>query len=387
MLNNNDLNKSLNKLADCDVLIAGGGVAGISAALSASRNGAKTILLEREFALGGLASLGLVTYYLPLCDGLGHQVCFGIAEELLRMSIEMGNEGEFPNLWLYPHTVEERKQQRFRTRFNAQLFALLAEEKLKKSGVEILYGVQISDAIVEQNSIKSVFIHSRTSSGLIKAKVFIDATGDATLIDHAGEETRIFQQGNILAAWYYLQDSEGYNLRTLGTPPNLLMTSRFTGLDAIEVSQMIKFSHEKILEDIRAHQKKNPGCMPATLPAIPQLRKTRRLEGTFVLDHQQVHCHQESSIGMAGDWRKPGPVYELPFEILYGKNICNLYACGRCVSVTNTMMDILRVIPPCVVTGQAAGTAAALQSKEKSRPEITLLQETLQNDGVIIHEK
>ena len=56
-------------LDTCDVLIAGGGVAGVAAALSAARAGAKVTLIEREYALGGLATLGLITYYLPLCDG------------------------------------------------------------------------------------------------------------------------------------------------------------------------------------------------------------------------------------------------------------------------------------------------------------------------------
>ena len=67
----------------CDVLVAGGGFAGISAALAAARNGADVLLLEREYILGGLGTAGLVTIYLPLCDGMGNQVSFGIAEELL----------------------------------------------------------------------------------------------------------------------------------------------------------------------------------------------------------------------------------------------------------------------------------------------------------------
>ena len=58
-----------------DVVVCGGGIAGISAAVAAARHGAKVLLLEREYALGGLATLGLVTIYLPLCDGTGRQVC------------------------------------------------------------------------------------------------------------------------------------------------------------------------------------------------------------------------------------------------------------------------------------------------------------------------
>ena len=66
--------------AECGVLVAGGGIAGISAALAAARTGAKVILVEKGCFLGGLATAGLVTIYLPLCDGMGHQVSFGIAE-------------------------------------------------------------------------------------------------------------------------------------------------------------------------------------------------------------------------------------------------------------------------------------------------------------------
>ena len=73
---------------ECDVCVAGGGVAGIAAALAAKRAGAReVILLERGFMLGGLATAGLVTIYLALCDGYGHQVCYGLAEELFMLSI------------------------------------------------------------------------------------------------------------------------------------------------------------------------------------------------------------------------------------------------------------------------------------------------------------
>ena len=98
----NFLEEKLNTkiLAKCDVLVAGGGFAGISAALSAARCGAKVILCEREFALGGLATLGLITIYLPICDGEGNQVSFGIAEELFRLSIKHGYQDMYPKAWL-----------------------------------------------------------------------------------------------------------------------------------------------------------------------------------------------------------------------------------------------------------------------------------------------
>lgn len=57
------------------------------------------LLLEREFILGGLGTAGLITIYLPICDGMGHQVSFGIAEELLRLVVQNGLEGELPQTW------------------------------------------------------------------------------------------------------------------------------------------------------------------------------------------------------------------------------------------------------------------------------------------------
>ena len=71
-----------------DIAIAGAGVAGIAAALAAARRGHKVVLLEKQMLIGGLATSGLIYIYLPLCDGKGTQVTFGISEEMLRASIE-----------------------------------------------------------------------------------------------------------------------------------------------------------------------------------------------------------------------------------------------------------------------------------------------------------
>lgn len=95
--------------AACQVLVAGGGVAGIAAALAAARGGADVLLVEKEFMPGGLSTLGLVTIYLPLCDGMGNQLSFGIAEELLKLSVRYGAARPLPEAWLRDSTIEERK--------------------------------------------------------------------------------------------------------------------------------------------------------------------------------------------------------------------------------------------------------------------------------------
>ena len=86
-----------------DVVVCGGGVAGIASALSASRQGSKVLLLEKQCLLGGLAVSGLVTIYLPLDDGCGHQLSFGIAEELLRLAVKDGGiakSPKYPEAWM-----------------------------------------------------------------------------------------------------------------------------------------------------------------------------------------------------------------------------------------------------------------------------------------------
>lgn len=118
-----------------DVVVCGGGIAGIAAALAAARSGAKTVLLEAQYMLGGLATAGLVTIYLPLCDGKGHQLSYGIAEELLRLSVSMGGENTVERTacykaWLGDGTEEERKKARFEVQYNPNVFAILAEQHL-----------------------------------------------------------------------------------------------------------------------------------------------------------------------------------------------------------------------------------------------------------------
>ena len=132
--------KQIPVIESYDTIVVGGGVAGISAALASARNGAKTLLLERTYMLGGLGTAGLVTIYLPICDGMGRQVSFGIAEELLRLSISLGYEGMYPDNWLDSDDASKRtnKDKRFSVQYNPQCFAMLAEKLLIDNGVEIL---------------------------------------------------------------------------------------------------------------------------------------------------------------------------------------------------------------------------------------------------------
>jgi hypothetical protein len=99
-----------------------------------------------------------------------------------------------------------------------------------------------------------------------------------------------------------------------------------------------------------------------------------------------MHTYFEDSIGMVSNWKNRGPIYEVPFRTLYNKKMKNLIVAGRCTSVDEPMWELMRVIPCCAVTGQAAGTAAAM-TDDFSTLDVSKLQEKLKNNGVVLHEK
>lgn len=387
-----------NVTADCDVLVCGGGFGGISAALAAARLGKQVILLEKQFMLGGLGTAGLVTIYLPLCDGCGRQVSFGITEELLRLSVSMGHEEEYPHNWLDGYGSRTRQDRRFEVQYNPQLFAILAEQLLLDSGVRILYGSYAVGVSMEGDKIGAVILENKSGRQAITAKTVVDATGDCDIAHFAGAPTETFQQGNILAAWYYSLGQRGYKLNVVGvadipedqktegnTVPQLA-PGRFTGLSGEELSKMMQLSHAATLEHLRQHRQADSSLIPTAIATTPQVRMTRRLRGEYTLHDTEVHKYFPDSVGMVSDWRKRGPVYEVPFSTLYSKKVKNLIAAGRCTSVTDSMWDIMRVIPCCAVTGQAAGTAAAL-SNDFGKLDIRELQAALEKAGVVLHEK
>lgn len=386
--------------ASCDVLVCGGGFAGISAALAAARQGKNVILLEKQYMLGGLGTAGLVTIYLPLCDGCGKQVSYGIAEELLRLSISMGVEGRYPDNWLDSDDASKRtnKDKRFEVQYNPQLFAILAEQLLNKNGVDISYGSYAVGVSKADDKIDAVIIENKSGRQAIAVKSVVDATGDCDIAHFAEAPTDTFQQGNILAAWYYSLGQKGYSLNKVGfadipdeqkTEANkvqLLVPKRFSGIDGAELSEMVQLSHSATLSSIIEKREADGTLIPTAIATIPQIRMTRRIVGEYTLDDTEAHKFFADSIGMVSNWRKRGPVYEVPFSTLFSGKVKNLITAGRCTSVTDSMWDIMRVIPCCAVTGQAAGTAAAI-SDDFSKMNINELQSILKSNGVVLHEK
>lgn len=376
-----------------DVVVSGGGIAGISAALAAARNGAKKVLLiDKNYGLGGLATLGLVTIFLPICDGMGHQVSFGICEELFRLSIKYGYEKDYPASWLDADSrVEDRLAQRFCVQYNANVFSILAEKLLISEGVELLYGTLVCDVICKENRVEAIVVENKTGRSAVSAKTFVDATGDCDLFKLAGAETALSGVSNPLAAWYYKLEDSQLCLVQLGVcdlPEDLkaenaslpLEGDHYVGIDADELTKMSIASHDALLK----HYLKNGGVSLrrslTSIASIPQIRMSRRINGVVSVCEEPFR-HYADSIGMISNWKRRGPIFEIPFRSLYGKQFANLITAGRSISADSAMWDNTRVIGPSAVTGEAAGTAAALFD-DFFRADVEKLQSTLRRNGV-----
>ena len=384
----------------CDVCVAGGGVAGIAAALSAARagraRGSKTevILLERGFMLGGLATAGLVTIYLPICDGMGRQVCYGIADELLRLSIESAVEDMYPEAWLEGGDIEERKKKRFQVQYNAQLFAVSAERVLREAGVRIIYGATAVSAHTSDGKITHINIEGKGGRESIEVRrSVVDATGDGDICKLSLAKTAIYEDGNKLAAWYYGYGNGSLKLYMCGvhdTPGALSDTDlpdlkRYSGLDTSELSELVEAQHATFMHNYLERKNSIPDLLPVTISTIPTVRMTRRLVGEYEQDISEAEekATYPDSVGIYPNWRRRGPVYELPLRVLYGREVKNLLVAGRCISVTDAMWDITRVIPVCAVSGEAAGAAAALCS-DMHCADVEMIREYLREAGVLV---
>lgn len=382
-----------------DVVVIGGGVAGVAAALAARRSGKSAVILEKGTMLGGLATMGLVTWYLALCDGHGHKVIRGIAEELLRRSIRYGYN-TLPRIWADGPDYVENAAQRYVTRFSPAEFAASLEELLLEEGVSFVYDTLFTEPLMDGSRCYGVLAEEYGGTRAYLGRVLIDASGDCDLFARAGAAT-VLADTNV-SYWTYNTDLrrmaraaetgrllDALDVHWYGDPPRAAnpLYPPMVVQDAASVTQFVLAGRKCFTDDLRA---KGKGEDHATvcIGAMAQLRTTRRIDGARTLRPEDVDRHCGDSIGAMGDWRKPGPRYEVPYGALYAPRLENLYAAGRCISSDGDAWEVTRSIPASALTGQAAGTAAALlldlHASAQTLP-IEVLQQRLTDAGVLIH--
>ncbi|NLD83829.1 MAG: FAD-dependent oxidoreductase [Clostridiales bacterium] len=391
--------------APVDVIVAGGGFAGVAAALAARRCGADVLLLEKTASLGGLGTNGLISYYEPLCDGQGEQLMGGMAEELLHASIRYGDD-TLPQIWVDrsgpadKSLVRSDKKDpiggRYAALFSPTLCQLALDELLVHAGVQIRFDILVARPIAENGRLLGLMCESKSGREYFPASAFVDATGDADLFYRANCEcvngenyfTSIAHCSTVSEKKKALQNRQwlvcGSDLFGKGHPAGY---PKMSGTTNEEISRFILDGRKAILDKVR--QEDRTGRDIVALPGQAQFRKTRRIKGAYTITEKDLKHPQPDSIGVVGDFNKPGDWYEIPYGCLYAPALENVFAAGRMISADGWAWDVTRVIPVCCLTGQAAGTAAAFIARQNcTAADLPLneLQDRLTQQGVRLHK-
>jgi hypothetical protein len=387
--------KSIPVSENYDVVVVGGGIAGLAAAVAAARNGVSVCLIEKEFGLGGLATLGNVSIYLPLCDGQGNQVIKGLGEELLKLSIRDGYY-KIPDCWLPGGNVEERGRKRYQVDFNPMSYMLELEDFLAENNVRLYYDTRFCDVVRQSGLIKAVIVENKSGRSAIACGAVVDASGDADVCFRSGEET-VSWNTNVCAGWFYYFDGATIRLEQFSKwhdahGRHLSASGRgFAGDDAGDVTEFVLETRKLVRLKLIELKQENPKVIPLFMTSIPAFRMTRRLKGAVELEETDDKCYFDDTVGMTGSWRRSGPIFYVPLRALAAVRTGNLITAGRCISAGTTAWDIIRAIPTCAVTGEAAGTAAAaLKQEDKTafaQLDIPRLQRQLREQKVIIDKK
>lgn len=385
-------------IAAYDVIVVGGGVAGVSAAVAARRTGATVLLIEKGVMLGGLATMGMIAIFLPLCDGHGNQVITGIAEELLHLSIKYGCDS-LPAVWGGQGAAV--RDGRYQSIFSPAEFAVALDGYVDEARVDVLFDTAFSRPIMEEERCQGVIVENKSGRTAFLAQTIVDASGDADVFARAGAPCA--ESANWLSYWAYTAElrgmkealqrervAVGVRLRQWGRGPdgsgNGTPARKYRGTAGFEVSAFIRDGRRLAAQYLQNEKRRDRTL--AALPSMPQFRTTRRIRGTTVLEEDAVGRWAADSIGCTGDWRTAGPVYEIPYGTLVTQELTNVLAAGRIISAAGDTWEVTRVIPTACLTGQAAGTAAALAAAS-GRPvaalDVSEIQANLRAQGVTVH--
>jgi hypothetical protein len=384
---------------EADVAVAGGGPAGIAAAIAAARAGARVVLVERYGFLGGLATGGLVLYMDGLTDGDGRRVVGGIPWEVLENLRQRGGLAEPKPLSLHA---------------DSELLKVVAEDKCRAASVRLRLHSWAVGAVVEEGVVKGIITESKSGRQAVLCRVCVDATGDGDIAafagaEHAegrrkiglnvkvggvdGERFRRFrrdrpeERSKLLAE---LHASGGLPLHPNPTPAgdagvcwvNILglagrddpgaaegdLQTNFAGrLSALDVEDLTYAEVElrrRILLSLDFYSRRVPGFEDVSLLAFASqlgVRESRRIAGLHTLAREDIVSGRTypDAVGRAGIGHPATPgSYQVSFGALVPRKVAGLLVAGRCISADHWAQQFVRLIMPAMVTGQAAGKAA-----------------------------
>ncbi len=397
---------------ETDVMVCGGGPAGVAAAVAARAAGARVFLAEGFSCFGGMGTAARVPLYMQWGDGARDLACgFGTRfRERLRAAGGLCGRGGA---------------------FDFEIVKREYDKVMVESGADFLFHTKVIDALVEDGAIRGVICASQSGVWAARAKVFIDATGNGDVAVQAGVP---FEKGDaaghmmpasLLSAWNGIDWARWWKERPRGTPqpfgaelpravaagvfkePDLHMTGLFEfpngygtanighvfNLDGTDERSLTK-GYLRGRESMQEYQRYfreflKRGLEHAHLAetaALMGVRETRRIRGDYVMtldDYVKranfpdeigryaypIDIHPSSADAAAYERHreefdrlyryKKGESYGIPYRILCAKGVKNLLVAGRCVSTDQKVQASIRVMPACYITGQAAGFAAA----------------------------
>lgn len=392
--------KNLEVKKDYDVIVCGGGVAGVAAAVTAANNGLKTLLIEKSNILGGLGTLGLINLFVPMCNGRGKQIIFGLCEKWTRLSAEYGFD-TIPDEWKNGEP-KEYTEVRYIQRYSPYIFAFQLLEEVEKSGADLLYDCIACDPIMEGNVCRGVITESKGGTEYYSCKMLIDTTGDCDVLRRAGVPTvkganfftylgklvsidscrRAVERNNIFDAFTTIAGGP-INLWGDDQPDDVPL---WAGLDVDEVTDYLKVNQKLMLENVKKTHKDSREI--AMIPLMPQFRTTCHILGDYSLRVDDVYKHFDDSVCAINDFEHRDYLWEVPLRALCRRDYPNMMTAGRSASGDGYAWDLLRVIPAAIITGQAVGEAVALAIRDGvgvADVNINELQDKLTAENVMIH--
>ena len=394
-------------VSEVDVLVVGGGPAGVGAAVAAARNGAKTLLVERYGFLGGMATAALVAEFIKPKSPAREMD--GIFAEVLTRLKELGGTGKRGFIEIDWGRIC------YVLAFSPEVLKHLLDTMMEEAKVELLYHTLGVDVIKEGATVKGLVVHNKQAAQAVLAKTIIDATGDGDVATASGAGFEMgrpqdnlqmavslcYRIGNVRLAPDAVVPAEDGFFR-YAKPPKGYLTERdeerliipITALrvDATNARDLTRAEIEgrkKARKTVEWYRKEFPGyedCHLIHTAVQVGVRSTRRIVGDYVLTEEDVLEGRKFEDGVAQAsfycdvfepdrpvvthryLKKEGDWYQIPYRCLLPQGIDALLVAGRCISADYYAEASLRLMHTCMALGEAAGTAAALSIGEGISP-------------------